>query len=204
MWRRAIGFGLLAFLATGLVGCKADEAPVEGYESADPGRSSQSWDEEGVIEDSDPLGASPADIEPTLREADIVQIEGDRLYALSRYQDFSIIDIGQRDTLSVLGRFQIQQAQPFEMYLRGDVVLAMFTKVRKEVVDEKNGFRDWAHTNLVVALEFADPKAIRELGRFEIRGELSDSRVVGAPNKARKQSPNPRFRSSTSPMRAGV
>lgn len=182
-WRRSfIGLCMLALLGSAVaVGCNeaTDDAEVPIYESADPGRSTEPWDEDRVHFDDSGGGGASVDAEATLREADIVQIQGPRLYALSRGQGLSIIDIGQGDRLSVLGRYRLPQAEPFEMVSRGDVILAMFTKSQKEIVDEKTGFRDWVHSSVVVALDIADASNIREVARFEIRGELSDSRVVG-------------------------
>ncbi|HET9956419.1 MAG TPA: hypothetical protein VFQ61_18045, partial [Polyangiaceae bacterium] len=42
-----------------------------------------------------------------IEEADVIKIEGTRLYALSQYGGLSVIDISKRDQLRLLGRHKI-------------------------------------------------------------------------------------------------
>jgi len=122
-------------------------------------------------------GGSKDDPARAIEEADIVKVSGTRLYALSRMGGLSVIDVATRDKLKFLGRWR-PNGQPFEMYVRDDVVLAMV-----------NGFQEWSYesgsggtvkqTSRVVALDVRDPAKISTVGDFAIPGEVSDSRVVG-------------------------
>lgn len=112
-----------------------------------------------------------------IEEADVVKVAGTRLYALSKVGGLSIVDVGTRDKLSLLGRWRTP-GRPFEMYVRDGVVFAMI-----------DGFPDWSYdgwvggtvrqTGKVVALDVRDPQAIKNLGEFLVPGEVSDSRIVG-------------------------
>ena len=50
-----------------------------------------------------------------IAEADIVHVEGDRLYALSRYGGLAVIDVSEPDDMRIMGRYRVH-AVPFEMY----------------------------------------------------------------------------------------
>lgn len=121
---------------------------------------------------------SAGDAARAIEEADVIKIEGGRLYALSRYGGLAIVDVSLRDRLAMLGRHKID-AVPFEMYLRSGVVIALY-----------NGFGDYSYdaatkrwtyflTSYVVVLDARDPENIVELGRFPVGGEISDSRIIG-------------------------
>src|SRR5438876_3764390 len=57
-------------------------------------------------------------------EADLIQIDDGTLYAMSKSGSVSIVDISHPDALALLGQTQIE-GEPFEMYRRGDVLIAM-------------------------------------------------------------------------------
>jgi hypothetical protein len=111
-----------------------------------------------------------------IQEADIIQMDGDRLYAMSRYGGLGVIDAARPAELRMLGRYRME-AQPFEMYVRGNVVLGMFTGWG-QYVESAEGWR-YEQTSRVVALDVSDPGAIDKLADFSIPGDISDSRIVG-------------------------
>src|SRR4051812_26970055 len=57
-------------------------------------------------------------------EADIIQIDSGRLYAMSKLGSLSIVDISQPGRLALLGQTQLA-GEPFEMYRRGSLLIAM-------------------------------------------------------------------------------
>src|SRR3954468_21657084 len=74
---------------------------------------------------SRPVSSHPDDkqsAQRAIQEADIVQLEGDRLYALSRSGTASIIDVSTPGHLELLGQATLR-GQPFEMYRRGDFLI---------------------------------------------------------------------------------
>lgn len=112
----------------------------------------------------------------TIEEADIVQLDGTRLYAMSRYGGLSVIDVSVPDQLRLLGKYRMQ-ATPFEMYVRDGVVIGLFSGWG-QYVEVTDGWQ-WVQTSRVVALDTSDAANITVLGDFPIPGEISDSRIVG-------------------------
>jgi hypothetical protein len=123
-------------------------------------------------------GGPPTTDDPNraIEEADIIQVDADKLYALSRYGGLSVIDVARPEQLRMLGRFRTE-ATPFEMYVKNNVVLGLFTEWGKYVTTA-DGWQ-WVQTSQVVALDASDPANIRSLGEFSVAGAISDSRIVG-------------------------
>lgn len=121
-------------------------------------------------------GGGGGDAERAIEEADIIQLQDDRLYALSRYGGLSVIDVAQRDRLDLLGRFKTD-AQPFEMYLRGSVVFGLFNEYTSYV--ETADSWQWVSTSRLLTLDVSNPADIRVLSDQTLPGNISDSRVVG-------------------------
>jgi hypothetical protein len=121
---------------------------------------------------------SGADAERAIAEADILQREGDTLYALSRYAGLSVIDIADPGRLRLLGSHR-SKAEPFEMYLRSGVAYIMYNDYGSYSFDrEANG---WVYHSAshVIALDVTDPAHIELIGDHEVPGSISDSRLVG-------------------------
>jgi hypothetical protein len=125
----------------------------------------------------DPDGNDP---KKTIEEADIIQLRGSRLYALSRYSGLAIIDVSDADHLKLLGRYPLK-GEPFEMYVRENTVLAMFSSWgRYECTGEGDAYScSWVTSSHVAALDATDPGNLQLEGTFDLPGEISDSRVVG-------------------------
>ncbi len=123
-------------------------------------------------------GAStPGSAERAIEEADILKIDGNRLYAFSRSGGLSVVDIGTRDRLQLLGTWQ-SGATPFELYVRNGVVFGLFNGWGKYVTNT-DGTTSWVTTSEVVALDTNDAAHIKPLGTYDLPGEISDSRIVG-------------------------
>jgi hypothetical protein len=112
-----------------------------------------------------------------IAEADIIQIEGDTLYALSQYGGLSAIDIGTQDQMTMLGRHKIV-ATPFEMYVQQGIVFALYQGYGEYVQNEDESWT-WAQTSHVVILDARDPANITQLSKFAVPGYIADSRIVG-------------------------
>jgi len=125
----------------------------------------------------------PEDPKKTIEEADIVQIRGSRLYALSRSSGLSIIDVTSADNLKILGRYPLK-GEPFEMYVRESTVFAMFSswgRYECEETETAEGYQSckWVTSSHIAALDAADPADLKLKGTFDLPGEISDSRIVG-------------------------
>jgi hypothetical protein len=132
--------------------------------------------QDGGAASADAAAPSPGDkngdAQRAIQEADIVKIVGTRLYALSRFGGLSVIEVGVRDQLTLLGRHRMD-AVPFEMYVENDVVYAMLSSFGRWDTGR------WIDTSEVLALDVKDPAHIGTLASFDIPGTISDSRMVG-------------------------
>ena len=126
------------------------------------------------------VGAGNADdgAQRAIIEADIIQAQGDKLYALSRIAGLSVIDVSDPSALRLIGRFRELPATPFEMYLRDGVALVMFTGWG-QYAEADDGSVSWVSTSKLLALDVSDSENITQLGTFDVPGEISDSRIVG-------------------------
>ena len=121
----------------------------------------------------------PGTSDPTraIVEADIIQVHGDTLYALAEYGGLSVIDIGNPDNLRMLGRYGIR-AVPFEMYIRSGVAYAMYSSF-PHYERQADGTYRYVVSSRIVAIDVTNPAAMKEIGVFDLPGDLSDSRMVG-------------------------
>lgn len=121
-------------------------------------------------------GGGSGGAEKAIEEADIIQLQGNRLYALSKYGGLSVVDVSVKDQLKLLGRFELS-GEPFEMYVKDGVAFAMYSSFG-HYVGSGNSWQ-WVHSSAVVALDVKDPAKISKLGEFLLPGQISDSRIVG-------------------------
>ncbi|MBP9113053.1 MAG: beta-propeller domain-containing protein [Polyangiaceae bacterium] len=115
--------------------------------------------------------------ERAVEEADILKVEGDKLFAISRTGGLSIVDISNPDKLKLLGRHRVD-AIPFEMYVRDGVVYAMLNSFGK-YVKGADGYYQYVQTSEMLALDVSNPASIKEIASYDLPGDVSDSRLVG-------------------------
>jgi hypothetical protein len=115
--------------------------------------------------------------ERAISEADILQLSGDRLYALSRFSGLSIIDVSNPAALRMVGTYR-SAAEPFEMYVEDGLVYAMFNGWYSYACNDA-GFCSWQTESRVQAIDTRDPANIRLLADLEVPGYIADSRRVG-------------------------
>jgi hypothetical protein len=186
---------LVSALLLALSGCSGGDgpsAPQEPPSTPDNPNGSTRFESDFPVTESsgddgeaDPIGdgASPgADdddggAERAIVEADVVQVVGNRLYALSRAAGLGVIDLSNPRQLRMLGSSRAMPGEPFEMYVRDGVVIAMYGSWGQYVASD-DGYR-WVQISKVVALDVRDPAHITELGSFDVPGMVSDSRIVG-------------------------
>jgi hypothetical protein len=118
-----------------------------------------------------------AELDRMISEADIIQMDGDTLYALSRQAGLGIIDASNPSALKLLGRYRELPAEPFEMYLRDGVALVMFTGWGQYV--KTGDSYSFVSTSKLLALDVKDPAHVAQIGSFDVPGSISDSRLVG-------------------------
>jgi hypothetical protein len=157
-----------------------------GFESDDPsGRNAQASAASGSSSGgSQDAGASaPSDganeAARAVEEADIVKLEGDRLYALSKYGGLAIVDVTNPDQPKLLGRRRID-GEPFEMYVQAGRAFVMLNDFGRWVHDDTTAYGRWVQSSEILALDVANPAAITEASHFDVPGTIADSRVVGS------------------------
>jgi hypothetical protein len=116
--------------------------------------------------------------ERAISEADIIQLQGSTLYAMSRTGGLSVIDVSKPAALKILGRYRTSFT-PFEMYVRDGIVFAMYSDWGQFVEDEATQQWSWKQSSSLLALDVSKPAAIQKLAQFDLPGEISDSRLVG-------------------------
>lgn len=106
------------------------------------------------------------DVQRVISEADIVQIGGTNLYAISKTGTLSIIDVSKPNALTLLGKVLLS-GSPLEMYLQpnGRVVVLL--------TDALGG------GSTVMVLDAKDPTVIQRVGSASIPGTIFDSRLDG-------------------------
>jgi hypothetical protein len=180
------GVGGSTDLAPGAGGSPAAGA---GFESDDPTQASSGGS--GVTTDaaggtsSSATGGQGTSIDTSsneavraIVEADIIQVQGDQLYALSNYGGLSVVDISAPDNLRLLGRYSVK-ADPFEMYVRDGVAYAMYSSFPRYQYDAATGYYQTITSSRLLAIDARDPAAMRPIGSFDMPGAVSDSRMVG-------------------------
>jgi hypothetical protein len=181
------GFQLVAFASWWALAssCSTTDAPAEDFVSDNP---NAGGDGGGFPDGGDDGGEGGDDSgdgdggdgggEEAIREADIIHLDGNRLYALSRLGGLAIIDVSTRDELPILGRYRVR-AQPFEMYVEGTSAFIMYTDFGSYDFDEELGDYIYRENSRLMALDTSDPEDIVLRGDFALPGAISDSRRVG-------------------------
>jgi hypothetical protein len=119
-------------------------------------------------------------VQRTIQEADIIQLDAGRLYALSRSGTASIIDVSMPGHLELLGQTTLS-GEPFEMYRRGDFLITMSNGAVDPYgrVTTTYAGVDAGGGALVSVLDAHDPGQLAEVATLKVPGEIADSRVVG-------------------------
>lgn len=146
-------------------------------------------------------GAENGSAERAVAEADVVQLEGGRLYAMSRSGTLSIIDVSRPGRLAMLGQAYLP-GEPFEMYLRGDLLVVMANGAytvtgqqneppQRTDQGETRGSGASASSSTtagrwtpdagagVLVVDVKDPGLMQRVATFAVPGEIADSRIVG-------------------------
>lgn len=120
---------------------------------------------------------SDGDLSRALAEADIVELSGDRLYALSRLRGLAIIDVSNPSAPSLLGEHPMRTGAA-EMYVEDGIVYAMVTAATTYRCDDAQTC-SWDGVSRVQALDTRNPASIQVLADVEVPGYVADSRRVG-------------------------
>ncbi len=155
--------------------------PVASGTSADAGSAGSS---SGGSSSGSASGASASkdsaddddDAARAVQEADIVKLDGGRLYALSQYGGLAIVDVSDPAHMRLLGRKRME-GMPFEMYVQNGKAYVTLNSYGRWIGDDYSG--QWVDTSELMALDVSNPSNITELGHFDVPGEISDSRLVG-------------------------
>ena len=136
-----------------------------------------------------PSGATPspsADAARAIEEADLVKLEGTRLYALSKSGSLAVVEVACPGCLQLLGAIDLPGV-PFEMYVRGSSVVAMINPVPASQPETYGGnpgrYPDGGPNPTgparVIRVDVTDPAHMQTLATVSAPGEIADSRFVG-------------------------
>jgi len=173
--------------AVALSACGAEEPTSQDFISDDPQAGDSFGDDGGLgTGDGDGDGDNSGGDDggegegegPNISEADILQLEGNRLYALSPYSGLTVVDMQDPDDLRSLGTWDTD-AQPFEMYVENAQAFVMFSDFGFWDYDEDTGEWSYESSSRLVALDASDPANIAVKGEFTLPGRIQDSRRVG-------------------------
>jgi hypothetical protein len=158
---------LLLLLLTGAAAC----APAGGTSAAGAGRDRPSNSRRSKVS-----------AQRAIAEADIIQLDGGRLYALSRSGTVSVVDLSTPSELSLLGQTRAP-GEPFEMYRRGEVLVVMSNgAVGTDGVVQDDGAKvaiDAGGGAAVTVIDMHDPSLPQTVATLGVPGEIADSRVIG-------------------------
>lgn len=116
--------------------------------------------------------------ERVIAEADIIQLHGSLLYALSQFSGMTIVDVSNPADLQIVGNYRTS-ATPFEMYLEGGTAYVMYNGWYSLVYDEQLESHRWETTSRMQAVDVSDPESPHMIGDYEVSGSIVDSRKVG-------------------------
>ena len=160
-----------ALALAAVVGCELED-PSSHLLGDDP--EEEIWDDcygssaaGGGSSTDGPTSAPGVDPGRLLQEADVVQMEGSRLYALSRDRGLNLIDVEPTGKLLLVGHADLP-GMPMEMYVRDGLVVALIAHGTQE-----EG-RTWVRT-----FDASVPSDIVTVGHVELDGHFSDSRMRG-------------------------
>jgi hypothetical protein len=113
-----------------------------------------------------------------IAEADVIKLDGSKLYALSRYSGLSIIDVEDPARLVLLGTYKAGGV-PFEMYVEGERAYVMYNEYEIYRLHEASGDFEYGVSSRVEAVDVSDAHLPKLLGAHNLPGTISDSRKVG-------------------------
>ncbi|MBX3206784.1 MAG: beta-propeller domain-containing protein [Labilithrix sp.] len=141
--------------------------------------------------------SSGGSAERAMAEADVVQLVDGRLFAMSKSGTLSIIDASRPGRLAMLGQAYLP-GEPFEMYLRGDLLVVMTNgaySVTGQANEPARADRGETHGRAaspspassrspdasagVIVIDVKDPGLMQRVATFPVPGEIADSRIVG-------------------------
>ena len=127
-----------------------------------------------------PTDATTGDAERVIAEADIIQVDAGLLYAMSKSGTVSLVDVSTPGQLALLGQTTLP-GQPFEMYLRESVLIAMSNGAvaADGSVSTTTQDPDSGGGALVIVVDVSDPALPHQVASLRAPGEIADSRLVG-------------------------
>ena len=118
-----------------------------------------------------------------IEEADIIKIEGTSLYILNQYRGLTVCNVSRPDSPTISGRSRIN-GKPIEMYIRDDYAYVIVSVLQEPVYgilktdDAVTPGLSGAQSRIEV-VNIADASNPRNLGALNLKGRITDSRIVG-------------------------
>ena len=115
-----------------------------------------------------------------VEEGDVVKVAGTTLYILNEYRGLQVVDVGNVDQPALLSREAGVLGKPEDMYLRGTMAIALVSDHRQySRCVECSGGAQLFKGSAAAFIDVSNPRAATLRARIEIRGTVTDSRIVG-------------------------
>lgn len=125
-----------------------------------------------------PQPAPEPDLTRAIVEGDIFKLEGTTLYVMHRYRGLLIFDVANPDRIKLLGRLPFQ-ATPVEMYVRDGRAYAVVSDYFQYWQYDKDADPLGFHGSVVFVADVSQPTSPLLLGAEPVKGEVTDTRMVG-------------------------
>ena len=118
----------------------------------------------------------------TIEEADVVRLDGNRLFILNAYRGLEIVDVTSPDAPQILGNLKVY-GYPVEMYIDGTrayIVVSNYFTYWRGLGDNGSttDAEEWHGSQIVIA-DIANPALPTVVSAVNIEGYISDTRKVG-------------------------
>jgi uncharacterized secreted protein with C-terminal beta-propeller domain len=123
------------------------------------------------------------EVKREIEEADIIKIEGTSLYILNQYRGLTVCDVSRPDSPTISGRSRID-GEPIEMYIRDDYAYVIVSVPQSPVygilkTDDTVAPALTRAQSRIEVVNIADASNPRSLGALNLKGRITDSRIVG-------------------------
>ncbi|PIE71109.1 MAG: hypothetical protein CSA22_05130 [Deltaproteobacteria bacterium] len=122
-------------------------------------------------------GAQDDEAKTEIEEADIIRLDGDRLYLVNQYRGLIICSIAEPEAPFILGRFPLVCGEPFEMYLyENDAYI--ITQPAPMMVDTESGTTADTSQATLWRIDISNPAAPSQVANAMFSGSVTESRRV--------------------------
>lgn len=183
MKRVALGLLPALFASLVLIGCGGDDDSSSDYSNGKtPTQNAGGTSSGGSLPSGSSSGSSQNNqtnnqqgAQQAIQEADIIELQDGKLFAISKSGTLSIIDVSKPGALTLNSQIMLP-GEPFEMYLNGSRLVLLMNNSK---IDSSGSPSTSSSSAAVLVLDIEDPVLVQRVGTFPVAGSISDSRLQG-------------------------